>query len=378
MAAECSALAKPDILGVVFDFVGAGHSIYVTTVCKRWRKLYTNAARVQQAQQHVHDRRCTTLISVFESLGRLHWARGAGLPLPFFTRFTRVPRELTKIEKSLCFSAGKYADIAILCELHKHGVPWISEVLAGAAASGSLEKLQCAHQLGFYWSSVVLQEALVAATTRGGTVETLQWLHEKAGGRISDSMRRLAVDATVSPVLRSFMQTVVTERDAACDSVGALQLLQLRCMQKNVEMAPYTVTHMRLAAEQGHLLMCMYLRSRQCPWDESVCEAATATDCADTLKWLHEHGCPWDLDRVCCAAASRGKTLVMEYLVHTVKVPISDLRRAASQRGAVSPKALKWLYDESERLEHEQEMAVEGAGKCCSTTNYSIYVSCCS
>eukprot|EP00953_Heterococcus_sp_UTEX-ZZ885_P014383 8158-Heterococcus_DN1.PRE.6 len=353
--AKGSALAKTDVLGVVFGFVGAGHSFFVATVCKRWRNLY----------HRVHKRKCTTHSSVYESMARVLWARGGGLPLPFFERLKQVPRELNDIEEFLCFTAGKYADTPMLYELHKYGMPWEIAVLAGCAASGSLEKLQCAHRLGkagFYWSSLALLGALNFAIKRGGTVETMQWLYEKAGGRIHDCMRQLAVDAALTPELRAFVQRVVTEHDAACNGGVALVQLELVCAQKNIELAPYTVTHMRLAAEQGHQEMCMFLRSQQCPWDESVCEAATATDCPVTLRWLHEHGCPWDLERVCFAAASKGKVLVLKYLLHTVKVPISDLRRAASQRGSVSPKSLRWLYDESQRSEDEMEVAADDHG----------------
>jgi hypothetical protein len=64
---------------------------------------------------------------------------------------------------------------------------------------------------------------------------------------------------------------------------------------------------MRAAARKGHIHICEFERSQECPWDSTVCEPQGAADGGqlDTLRWLRKQGCPWDVPAVRMAAAKR-------------------------------------------------------------------------
>eukprot|EP00953_Heterococcus_sp_UTEX-ZZ885_P029689 15742-Heterococcus_DN1.PRE.1 len=67
------------------------------------------------------------------------------------------------------------------------------------------------------------------------------------------------------------------------------------------------------AAAEGHTAMCEHLRAEQCPWGESALNAAFNGH-TDTLRLLHEHGCPFEPEMVCESAASHGTVEVMAFL----------------------------------------------------------------
>jgi hypothetical protein len=72
----------------------------------------------------------------------------------------------------------------------------------------------------------------------------------------------------------------------------------------------------RAAAARGDTAMCACLRAQQppAPWHLSACCAAARGAHFETLRWLHEHGCPWDSDSIHFSAAQGGSVDVMAYV----------------------------------------------------------------
>jgi hypothetical protein len=68
------------------------------------------------------------------------------------------------------------------------------------------------------------------------------------------------------------------------------------------------------AASSGQTAMCEYLYSQHYPWSAAACDEAAAGVHLETLRWLHEHGCPWATDQIILAAAHGGSIAVMQYL----------------------------------------------------------------
>ena len=59
---------------------------------------------------------------------------------------------------------------------------------------------------------------------------------------------------------------------------------------------------MSVAAAGDHLDTLKWLREHGCPWDENVTAVAAENGHFEMLKWLHEHGCPgWDADSFAAA-----------------------------------------------------------------------------
>jgi hypothetical protein len=57
--------------------------------------------------------------------------------------------------------------------------------------------------------------------------------------------------------------------------------------------AKFKVETMAAAAQSGHLNICKHLHTQGCGWDYSVTHAAKTVE---ILKWLHENGCPLEVD----------------------------------------------------------------------------------
>jgi hypothetical protein len=86
--------------------------------------------------------------------------------------------------------------------------------------------------------------------------------------------------------------------------------------------------------------MCKHLRSEQCPWDATVCDAAARSDSPAVLVWLRESGCPCNLQTVAAAAARKGSVKVLDYLVNELSVTV-DAVYALASGGAFQ--TLMWL-----------------------------------
>jgi hypothetical protein len=71
---------------------------------------------------------------------------------------------------------------------------------------------------------------------------------------------------------------------------------------------------MSTAASKGHVAMCKYLHSRQCPWSVHSTERAAFGGHVDLLRWLIDTGCPFEACELCKEAAAKGHVEVLTYL----------------------------------------------------------------
>jgi Ankyrin repeats (many copies) len=113
------------------------------------------------------------------------------------------------------------------------------------------------------------------------------------------------------------------------------------------------------AARQGHLAVCHYLAAEQCPCDASACVAAAAGGHYETVRFLHESGCPWDSQTMCQKAAESGSVELLQYLKQQECAFSEQIMSIAAQRGllhvcqyfsfngmAWSPGAVQWAEHE--------------------------------
>eukprot|EP00953_Heterococcus_sp_UTEX-ZZ885_P003216 2262-Heterococcus_DN1.PRE.2 len=66
---------------------------------------------------------------------------------------------------------------------------------------------------------------------------------------------------------------------------------------------------LEVAAREGHINVCAYLRQLGCPWDAAACTAAVSRQKFDMLKWLVLQGCPVETEA--CTSAARHDDLTM-------------------------------------------------------------------
>jgi hypothetical protein len=82
---------------------------------------------------------------------------------------------------------------------------------------------------------------------------------------------------------------------------------------------------MAMAAGAGHIAVCEYLCSIECAWNTSACCRAARRGQLDMLRWLRNHGCPWDLYEMCASAACNGSTDILDYVTEQGEVLDADL-----------------------------------------------------
>jgi hypothetical protein len=116
-------------------------------------------------------------------------------------------------------------------------------------------------------------------------------------------------------------------------------------LRKTREHLDYGEQAMASAAHRGHTAVCEYLRSQQCHWNNNATYLAAAGDHMDTLRWLHEQGCPWYEEGMCRLAAERDSTALLEYLqqeglVFTAE-QLTDMLDIAGNHSKLAP--AQWL-----------------------------------
>jgi hypothetical protein len=55
------------------------------------------------------------------------------------------------------------------------------------------------------------------------------------------------------------------------------------------------------------------LLAEGCDWDEDACSSAAVEGHYETLKWLRDNGCPWDVGDVCVRGAQSGSIAILQY-----------------------------------------------------------------
>jgi hypothetical protein len=142
--------------------------------------------------------------------------------------------------------------------------------------------LKFLHAQGCSWD-----RSVSAAAEERSNLEILRWLLEHGcSWARSDSLRFAASSGNVETTV-----WVKRQPGVHCD-----------------EFTMYT------PAALGFTAVCECLHAEQCLWESVVCDAAARSGHVDTLRWLHEHGCPWDTESVCVLAAESGSLDVMMYL----------------------------------------------------------------
>jgi tripartite-type tricarboxylate transporter receptor subunit TctC len=78
---------------------------------------------------------------------------------------------------------------------------------------------------------------------------------------------------------------------------------------------------------------------------ESTCEEAAFNGHVSTLRWLQEHGCPWDAIDICASAAQGGSVDVLVYLqqqgIESTAEALTQMLKVAGANNHLA--AAQWL-----------------------------------
>jgi hypothetical protein len=366
------ALHDPDTLHSILSYVGPGHALYISTVSSGWRAAYL---QVQDAEFEGWDAKgdCTTvtctahmtlLSSAAASASRLQLAHACGLELDAEFHCWR-----------LHWAVGRYGEIATLAKALELGMSLGVFVATGAARAASPHNLdwlvrECNIPLGID----LLRQAAI-----GGNVEVVRWLLQHGCEATDDVMEHAASGESWDAVFYLHeeagcaLTTVLTSVATQVGDLVALQRLRAAGCPWDAELIAVDATRtnsaplLRWLKEQGvefnaktfaaaasraHMDQCEYLLSIDCPMDTSVSIVAANYSHTATVRWLHEHGCPWNAGAVTVLAAEHGNVELMQYVV------------SHEQQAAAGAEALTNLLSAAgacEHLEAAQWLRQQGA-----------------
>jgi hypothetical protein len=302
-------LLEPSVLQHILGHVGPGHWFFLSTVSSLWRDTYAKLAPREIQVRNRLTRSVVTCVpqmtlfsAVFESPSRVRLAHESGVN--FSTR-------------SFQLAAGRHGTVDSLMTAHELGMEYSLGVMEGAAACNSISVLHCLHKEDCPWSMQIS-----AAAARRGDLEMLHWLREH--GCAWDTFSILLSAASSGNV--EMMAWVKQQPDVVCNEEAIWE-----------------------AACGGHTAVCEYMHAEGYDLDETACSCAARFGHVHTLRWLHEHGCPWDVEGVCLDAAEGGNIDVMVYLQQDedVNLDAAMLTRMLNVAGAHDKlAAAQWLREQ--------------------------------
>jgi hypothetical protein len=335
-------LQHEGLRGHIFSFVGAGHWWFVAQVSRAWKLSY----------QNVEDRRMQGQFNNYE-----WFTCTANMTLKQAAFSSAACCSLatdSNANSGLCLDdsdwrlhriAGQFSDLDTLHLALERGLPANDLVIRGAAESASLGKVQWLHEIrrsSLPWS-------MVEWATRGGNLELLTWLTEH-GCKFNKHDCAAAAAAAGHEHVLCYLREQGCEWDeetvaaaAECGHLSSVKwLLSVGCLfdapslcesaarSGSIEMMVYArqqgcELNATCMTAKGRLSMCQYLRSEGCAWDTNAPKRAAFPGHADTLRWLHEQGCPWIAAEVCTEAAEGRHVEVMRYLLHELALPTPEL-----------------------------------------------------
>eukprot|EP00953_Heterococcus_sp_UTEX-ZZ885_P035645 18387-Heterococcus_DN1.PRE.1 len=328
-----SPLEDAGILLHMLNILGPGHHLYIAAVSRAWSDSYAMVASAQTTSRTSHyvedivvltlDPQTTLTSASFASASRLNLAH------EYY--------DLAFDDKDVQRIAGQAADVATLQVAHGLGLPWSSEVLIGAAESGSRSKLHWLHRE----QGCELPADISYHAARSGSLDLLTWLQDNDNEFTAKTCEGAAAGAHVHLLQYLCSEGCVGDEEACSAAVMFGHLTTLQWLHEhacpwdaesicedavvsgNIEMLAYlkqqgcehSAGTLHSAAVQGHLAVCQFLIAEHCPLSSaSTCAEAATEGHFEIVRLLHESGCPWQAVHVCSSAARYGSVEMLQYL----------------------------------------------------------------
>jgi hypothetical protein len=294
-AATSAIMYNPGLLDATFSNL-VGQGLFVTAVCKQWQQSYARAAVKTSKDPHE-----TLYRAAFESAPRILVAVHS--------------YKLDLNNDEVLHLAGLHADAKTLRRAFALGMPMKSAVVTGAAESGRLSTLQCAHSL----EKCPLPKNIAAIAARLGDIAMLAWLLRTGNVLLRGDTMRAALIAGHIDVL-DLLHEVKCEEDAfACDSVANAEVAQWLYENKSMRSKAELKRISYSAAEAGKLDVLQWTKQKGVPFTTKTMEHAAGAvnhhhHAIPTMQYLLHQGCPIDTDDCYSAAVVKGSVHVLEWL----------------------------------------------------------------
>jgi hypothetical protein len=262
--------------------------------------------------------------------------------------------------------AGRTAAIDVLKVAHNLGLAFTAHVMRGAAESGSIDKIQWLHtehncpfptnithsaaRVGdvrlLKWlnqQQCVFDKGTSMRAVEYGHQTVLEYLHNEGLLQAAHDICEPAAEGGYMSVLKFLnehgygnLSKRVIENAATCGHVNIIQWLY---QQDGVHFDAET---MRSAAAFGQLEVCKALYELQCP-----CTAAAGINEQGIVRWLHEHGCPWDTRELCLYTPYQPSAMLNYMKREGIRWTTEELTDMLQQVGTMGSLATaKWLRNE--------------------------------
>jgi hypothetical protein len=328
-------LSDAGILQHVLSYVSPRSYLYIGTVSSLWKQCYetvTFDAEKRVSESSTWRRRTgidvprkTNYSAAFQSVAMLTWAFSSGL-------------QLRADNQALQRAAGCRASLLLLAILHALGLVFDQHTLDAAvkedreavvdylhtehhcplawfiglapARTGNVRMLRSLRQKGYEFGHFVM----CSDAARGGHFEALRFLRSEGCSWFSSRIAgKAAASGNVEMVSTSYAACVPCSLWLTiCCALRCFVTCQVQWVLQQEHVA-FDATTMAGAAEGGHISMCDYLLSRQCPMDAGAYSAAAGGHHLHILDWLYEHDCPMDAS-ACTAAVYGGHLDVLCWL----------------------------------------------------------------
>jgi hypothetical protein len=286
----------------VFAFI-PGHWLFLSAVCSEWRAIYANIGE-QQAHSIglyepnkfvIYDSKTTLYSAAVASPETARLARSHGCGLQIHTMAQGCGWE-AYTNYRLKVIAGLHADVQTLTALHDLGMQLDDTVLDAVALSGRLHILQ--YLINEQLCDPV-SDGVNFFAALGGNIHILEWLKTENLSRFCWFTCSGAVEGDQLAVVQ-YLRNQGCKWDESvimCDAAGSDSITIVKWLQQH-EGVEVDARTMAAAASKGQTAMCEYLLNIGCYWTDTAPTRAAEAGHFETLRWLRENGCPWDVRAV--------------------------------------------------------------------------------
>jgi hypothetical protein len=137
-------------------------------------------------------------------------------------------------------------------------------------------------------------------------------VHQHIFGQTCKKFRFLKQECSIGDVLEQggfylledISDKIIFENEGIVSSINSLLYVKSRGYKFSNVTCEY--------AAKGHLESLKYLHENGCPWNEKACSNAAEGGYLECLKYLHENGWPWN--GCACSRAAQGHLECLKYL----------------------------------------------------------------
>jgi hypothetical protein len=317
-----------------------GHWLFLGAVCSEWEAIYASKAQQQVRTSRVYD------LIMLVSCGPKFTLYSAAVASPATAMLASSCGLVTSEKKQLQHIAGLHADLETLTALQELGMPITHWVVEAVALSGRLNDLQ--HLLTLAGQHCLRPSILSHRAARSGSISMLKWLRKQSWCEFDDYTCTGAARGGHLAALKHLRSEgcdwdlAAIAREAARG--GSIEVVEWLRQQQYLEFGPAS-TALAAAVYAGQTAMCKHLRSLGCEWGADACSHAAECGHFETLRWLRENACPWDVRQICTHAARNGSTDILDYVLEQGEVLDAELLTAALNNAGIYDELLaaQWL-----------------------------------